>query len=232
MKPDKLLLVAATELTMAVRSKAFVIGMTMVPVMIAAVIGFARVSRTQTDREDRHFAVVDETGALYRGLAATAEQWNRGRERGAGAPAGPRMFPEPATQGALAATARRALAERVRKKQLKAFVEIPAGAIDGYERVRYFSDAATDITLPRWIEATINREILSERFRRASVDPGEVARLTQQAPMLTLGVPVWDAQGVMQEPERVDQIRTQAVPIGIMMLLLFVVIASAPWATP
>jgi ABC-2 type transport system permease protein len=43
-----------------------------------------------------------------------------------------------------------------------------------------------------------------------------------------LSLPVWDAHGVAREPIPVDFVRAQGVPLAVMMLLLFVVITSAP----
>jgi ABC-2 type transport system permease protein len=228
-RPDKLLIVAAAELRMATRSKGFIIGMMLVPVMMAAFIGFDSLSRKQKDREDRHFVVVDGTGVLFSGVAAMATEWNASRQRvDASAPEGPRMFPAAVVpQGRDIDAVRRELVARVKSKELKAFVEIPPDAIDGSARIRYFSDAATDTTLPRCIENAINREILNERFRRAAVDRTEVVRLTRQVPLTMLGLPAWDAQGNPREPEPVDRVRTQVVPFAVMALLLFVLLPSA-----
>jgi ABC-2 type transport system permease protein len=229
-RADKLLIVAAAELRMATRSKGFIIGMMLVPVMMAAFIGFERLSRNQTDREDRHFVVVDGTGVLFPGVVAMATEWNASRQRvDASAPEGPRMFPAAVVpQGRDIDAVRRELVARVKSKELKAFVEIPPDAIDGSTPIRYFSDAATDTTLPRWIENAINREVLNERFRRAAVDRTEVVRLTRQVPLTMLGLPAWDAQGNPREPQPVDQVRTQVVPFAVMVLLWFVVVLSAP----
>lgn len=227
---DRFFIIATTELSMALHSKSFIVGMMMVPIIMAATFGFQRFSRSQSNSEDRHFAVVDETGVLHAGVAEIARQWNNARQSaGPETPAGSRMFPEPiATNGRRIEDVRRELVARVKKRELKGFVEIPAGAIEGNARLRYYSETVTDVVLPRWIETTINREILNERFRRTSVDRTEVVRLTKQVPLTMLGLPVWDAQGVAKEAEPVDQVRTQGVPIGIMMLLLFVVLSSAP----
>ena len=228
-RADKLLIVAAAELRMAAQSKAFIIGMMLVPVIMAAFIGFDRLSSKQTDREDRHFVVVDGTGVLFPGVAAMATEWNASRQRvDASAPEGPRMFPAAVVpQGREIDAVRRELVARVKSKELKAFVEIPPDVIDGAARIRYFSDAATDTTLPRWIENAINREVLNERFRRAAVDRTEVVRLTRQVPLTMLGLPAWDAQGNPREPEPVDQVRSQVVPFAATALLLFVLLPSA-----
>jgi len=227
-RPDKLFIVAATEASMAVRSKAFIIGMMLMPVLMGVSIGFQRLWQNQSDLQERRFAVVDETGVIYSSLAAAAADWNASVAPKDGGPAtGPRMVPELASGDQ---AARRALVDRATRRELKAFVEIPAGIARGdpAARVRYYSHVATDNTLPRWIENTLNRAVLNERFRASGVDRAEVMRLTRLVSLARLDLPSWDDRGVQREAAAVDQMRTLGVPMAIMTMLLFVVISSAP----
>jgi len=179
-RPDKLFIVAASEASMAVRSKAFLIGMMLVPVFMGVSIGLQRISQNQADLEERPFAVIDGTGTVYPSIAAVAADWNRSvAPKDGGKATGPRMVPELASGDD---ATRRALVDRVKHKELKAFVEIPPGAVQGdpTARIRYYSNVATDNTLPRWLENTVNRAVLNERFRASGVDRAEVMRLTRQ----------------------------------------------------
>ena len=227
-RPDKLFIVAASEASMAVRSKAFLIGMMLVPVFMGVSIGLQRISQNQADLEERPFAVIDGTGTVYPSIAAVATDWNRSvAPKDGGKPTGPRMVPELASGDD---AARRALVDRVKRKELKAFVEIPPGAVQGdpTARIRYYSNVATDNTLPRWLENTVNRAVLNERFRASGVDRAEVMRLTRQVGLTRLDLPSWDERGVIKETGAIDPIRTLGVPMGAMILLLFVVLSSAP----
>src|SRR5437879_10963196 len=76
-RPDKLFIVAASEASMAIRSKAFLIGMMLVPVFMGVSIGLQRISQNQADLEERPFAVIDGTGTVYPSIAAVAAEWNR-----------------------------------------------------------------------------------------------------------------------------------------------------------
>jgi ABC-2 type transport system permease protein len=227
-RPDKMFIVAATEASMAIRSKAFIIGMTLVPVFMAASIGFQRMVQNQADLQARRFAVIDGTGVIYPSVEAAAADWNAGvAPKDGGKATGPRMEPELAPGDE---ATRRTLADRAARKELKAFVEIPAGILQGdpAARVRYYSHLATDNTLPRWIESAVNRAVLNERFRASGVDRAEIMRLTRQVPLTRLDLPSWDERGVQREAAAVDQMRTLGVPMVIMTMLLFVVISSAP----
>ena len=47
------------------RSKAFIIGLLMMPVFMVIAFGVQKFTRNATDIKDRAFVVVDRTGALY-----------------------------------------------------------------------------------------------------------------------------------------------------------------------
>jgi ABC-2 type transport system permease protein len=229
--PEKLFIVAGAEVAMAIRRKAFVIGMMLVPAFMGVAIGFQRTSQRGFERQDRRFAVIDESGALYQGLAGLAAEWNRTLTQAGRPPttAG-RMLPESVNvKGAGGDAVKRNLVDRIRRKELKAFVEIPVGVSlgDPAARIRYYSDDPTDDTLPRWIESTVNRAVLNERFRAANLDRAEVTRLTRQVGLTRLDLPSWDERGVAREAA-FDPARTLAVPLVTMMLLLFVVMSSTP----
>lgn len=229
---NRLFIIAGAEAGMAMRSKAFIIGMMLVPVFSGLAVGFQRISQNQLDRQDRRFAILDGTGVLYPAIAQLATEWNRGvAAAGPASATGPRMLPElVSVQGEGADVVKRNLVDRIHGKDLQAFVEIPASVATGdpAAQVRYYSEDATDTTLPRWVENNINRVILNERFRVSLLDPVEVARLTRQVALTRLGLPSWDEHGVATKEVAVDPIRTIAVPLVTMMLVLFVVMSSAP----
>ena len=120
---NKTLIVALSEFTTLTKSKAFLIGILMMPVFMGIAFAVQKFTRNATDIKDRHFVVVDRTGVLYGPLAAAAEEWNRASPR----PACRR------SRGSFRAgelrradqQARAQLSRRVRKNELYAFVEIP-----------------------------------------------------------------------------------------------------------
>src|SRR2546428_3120369 len=142
-RPDKLFIVAAAEASMEIRSKAFILGMMLVPVFMGVSIGLQKISMSQADLEERRFAVIDGTGVTYPTVAAVAAEWNDSVAPKDGDKAtGPRIVPELASGDE---AARRALVARVRRKELVAFVEIPATIVQGDQaaRIRYYTNVAT-----------------------------------------------------------------------------------------
>src|SRR5215207_6188307 len=215
---NKTLIVAVSEFTTLTRSKAFMIGILLMPIFMGIALGVQKFTRNATDVKDRRFVVVDRTGVLYAPLAAAAEEWNRGA-LATGDQTSPRFLPSAAMFGEEDDRARAELSDRVKRDDLYAFVEIPADALDpsGAGRVRYYSNHPSYRPLPSWVANTVNREIMNYRFREAAVDRALVARLIKRVDVAELGLLQRDAGGQIRAAAPVDRIRTMAIPVGMMM---------------
>lgn len=226
---NKAAIVALSEFNTLTHSKAFIVGMMMMPVFLVLALGVQKFTRNATDVRDRTFAVVDRTGVVYPAIAAAAEEWNRGVVA-TGVQTAPKFLPLPANFGEKDDQARAAISDRVRKDELYAFVEIPASAVDpdANEQVRYYSNHPAYRTLPAWIANVVNREITNRRFREASLDRALVSRLTKRVELSELGLLQRDATGAIRAAPPIDKIRTMAIPVGMMMILLFSVMSGAP----
>ncbi|HVL69057.1 MAG TPA: ABC transporter permease [Vicinamibacterales bacterium] len=221
---NKILTVATSELTTLVRSKAFLISLILMPVLMAGSIVLAQATRNATDDRHRRFAIVDYSGRFAEPLQMAAAARN---EASGGGRFDPVVVP---VDGRTADEIRLELSDRVRAKDLFAFVEIPASIADAdaREEIRYYSDSPSYLQLPQWLRTTINQLVVGERFRAAQVDPQVVSRLTRPAGMSNLGLLARDATGGVTPAEEVDEIRAFAVP-GVMLLLMYItVMSSAP----
>ena len=226
---NKALIVAISEFTTLVRSKAFIVGLLMMPIFSGVAIGVQKFTKDATDVKDRRFAVVDRTGTLFAPLKAAADEWNAG-VRAAVPQTAPLYLPSEVTLDANDAQGLAALSDRVRKEEIYAFVEIPATALDpaSTEPLRYYSNHPAYRTLPGWITGTVNREVVNRRFRDAAVDRALVSRLTRRVEMSELGLLQRDTSGAIKAAAPIDKIRTIAIPVGMMMILLFSVMSGAP----
>ena len=159
---SKILVVAANEFAAAVRTKAFLIGVLFTPALIAGMLLFQKVARNQVDTDARRFAVIDHSGQIFPVLAAAAQSRSSVAAAPAGAPVRQAVYQpvEVAPTSAAPEQLRVDLSEQIRRRQLYAFVEIPAG-IDSEqgtpEKLRYHTDHTTDVELPRWIAATVTK---------------------------------------------------------------------------
>jgi ABC-2 type transport system permease protein len=229
MKNNKAVIVAISEFTTLVRSKAFLVGLLMMPVFMVVAIGVQKFTKDAVDIKDRRFAVVDRTGELYAPIKAAADEWNA-NARAAAPQTAPLFFPEQAAFDEGDDQARAALSDRVRKDEIYAFVEIPADVLkpESQADIRYYSNHPAYRPLPGWVSSTINREIANRRFRDAAIDRALIARLTRRVDMAELGLVQRDTTGAIKAAVAVDKVRTIGIPVAMMMILLFSVMSGAP----
>lgn len=226
---SKTLIVAVTELTTRMRSKAFLISLALMPLIVALAFGVQKFTHDNVDTKDRRFVVVDRTGELYSAIARAAEQSNAAAFQ-SGAQRAPRYLPSQTSFGPDDERARAALSDQVRKEQIYAFVEIPADVVTGPDAtpLKYYSNHPADQSMPTWIAAVVNREVLNLRFRDVAIDRALVSRLTKRVEVSELGLLERDQTGAIKAASKVDKVRTMAIPAGMMMILLFSVMSGAP----
>jgi ABC-2 type transport system permease protein len=232
---SRVLIVARTEFLTLVRTKAFIIGLLMVPVFVLLSIAFQLFAARHADTGDHALAVVDRTGVLYDTLAAAAEDHNAQGVSSTGTRTGPRFLlsrvdPDDVPPAELAAR----LSDRVRRHELFAFVEIPAGVLaasasdDAAEQLDYYTETPSYSALPDWIRETVGPAVTSRRLKTASVDPDLVKALTRPTRVTTLGLVQRNADGSISEAKKTDALQTFVVPFAMVYLLFLSVMASAP----
>lgn len=224
---EKILTVASAEFGTLVRSKAFIITLIMMPVVMGVSAMLIRVTRNASDTTERRFAYIDQSGITGPLLEAAAAA----RNATADAEGLPRFVPVAVSaDGKSEEELRLDLSDRVRSKDLFAFVEIPSNIADPDARVgiRYYSDHPSYRALPDWVRATVNQAVFAERFRAAAVDPALVVRLTRPATVSNLGLFERESGGGIRAGEEVDAFRAVGVPAAMMVLMFIVVMAGAP----
>ena len=226
---NKVLIVAQSEFATLVRTKAFIIGLLLLPVAMIGSIALIRATRDSGDVKDRRFAYVDPTGVVGPALVAASDERSAAAAREGRSTA--RFIPvEVKADGHSIEALRLELSDRVRREEFFAFVEVPANIIDvgAGGRIRYHSDHPSYDALPNWLRTTITRVIVNERFRSAGVNRETVERLTRPALIEQLGLFDRDTAGGVKEAERVDRVRALVLP-GVMLALMYLaVMSSAP----
>lgn len=234
----KILRVARTEYLNAVRSKAFIIGVLLLPVFMFGGIIIPELLKNKVDLKERRLLVWDRTGQLGAVLTAQNQQRNdreiyewKDNQRGA------RIRPAFAIElwqpgPGEADNAEFALSERVRKKQLFAFLFIGRDAIsaDGGAdaEISYHTETPTFADLPSWIERVLNEEIKRARLETANLDRALVSRLTRYSPVKKMGLSKVSATGERIKGKQENQLATFGVPFVSMFLLFMLVMSSAP----
>ena len=125
-----------------------------------------------------------------------------------------------------------ALSDRVRKKEIFAFIIIEADALESGGKppqsvVNYHSGSLTYDQIQQWIAGPLNERIQQMRLQASNLDARIVREATRRVLVGNLGLVKADAAG---NPIRAEQSNLAAnifVPIGLMMLMFMVVMGSA-----
>ncbi len=230
-----MLAIARAEYLQAIRSKAFLIGLLAMPVLMGGSIAFQLLMKDQVDLSERVCAVVDESGEFWEVLEAAAarrnadEIWelNETGER-------KQIRPVFSLERCLPTESERvdiALSERVRAGELQGFALLDSSILAEQFSDRplaYHTNEPTFTELPNWIEGVVNAEARRRRFTEAQIDSELVARLGRKVPMSTWGLASAREDGSVAEAEADNDIRTFGIPFAGLMLLFMIVMTSAP----
>ena len=231
----KVLAIARAEYLQAVRSKAFLIGVFIMPVLMGGGIVFQVMVGDQVDLRDRHGAVVDPTGELWPVLEAAAAQrnahaiWEPGTDDEK-KQLRPRFLLE-RYEPAAGERADVALSQRVRAGELQGFVLLDEHILDeepGARPLAYHTEEPTFVELPEWIGRVLNDEIHRRRFEQAGVDGELVARLSRPLELSTWGLVEQRPDGSVVEPEEENKLKSFGIPFAGLMLLFMFVMTAAP----
>ena len=90
---SRVLIIAQSEFLTLVKTKAFIIGILLMPILMVAFFFFMSYAERQIDTERRPFAVLDHTGVLFDAVQAAATERNAGYVVD-GERTGPEFLPE------------------------------------------------------------------------------------------------------------------------------------------
>lgn len=221
----KTLIVASSEFATLVRSKAFLISLALMPVLSFGSIQLVKLTRDTADTTTRKFAVIDGTGGIYPALAVAVAARNQDPTTTA------RFEIERVDPGERPLeTVRLDLSDRIRRKELFAFVELPRGVLEpaSGESIRYHSGSPSYQILPNWLRLRVTEIVVAHRFLQASVDPKLITQLMMPPKLNALGLVERSTDGTVKEAERVNELRTFAVPAAMLLLMYITVMSSAP----
>jgi len=224
----KTIVVALREYQAAVKTKAFLLGLLMMPIMFGGGIFVQVLLRNNVDTRDKRVAVVDYTGQLIDALQAAAQLRNQTQIYEGDSASRKQIQPkylfervEPA--GSDASRMPLVLSERVRKKEIFAFVIIDAGT----KTINYHSESPTYNQIQQWISGPLNERIQELRLQSAQLDAKLVREATRRVPVGNLGLASVDERGNPLSAQETNMLANIFVPIGLMMLMFMMVMATA-----
>ena len=240
----KMLVIAVREYQAAVRTKAFLIGLLIMPLLMGGSILVQNLLKNVRDTKDKHFVVVDRTGGkLFERVAAVVTVYNESaiKDPETGKQVKPRFLvqaekPSADTPEAISEQ-RLELSERVRKGELFGFLEIGPDVLTAApekkkeeERasVRYQSNRPTFEDFARLAEQAVTAAVRQERARRLGKPLKEIEGVMLPVPLQSKGLTSRDAAtGTIEDASEQSRIAPFLVPFVLLMMMFMTVMMGA-----
>lgn len=162
----KLLVVLMQEYMLKVRTKAFIIGTVLFPVLIGGLMVLPALFMTVGLDRSLRIAVVDETGRLVEALSASLSDTTR-----AGEPIYT-LMPEN-VRGRSREELQRDLSSEVAGRRLDGFILIPADVLQG-SAASYFAENVSDFQRNEAIHRALTQSVREIRISDSELDPDQV----------------------------------------------------------
>lgn len=240
----KMLVVAVREYLAAVRTKAFLITLVIMPVLMSGSILVQGLLRDYRDTKTKKFAIVDRTpgASIYPALEKTIHAYNnRTIDPATHRPILPRYDVEQALASAntpeAIAEQRLQLSERVRTGELYGFVDVAAEVLEPgrgetgkqLNLVRYQSNHPTNMDFPRLIERPLLVAVQDARMDMAHLNAPRHAihAIMRPAPVETMGLTTRNpVTGAIEDATLQSRIAPVAVPIGFVVLMFMIIMMT------
>lgn len=239
---SKIVAIAKAEYGIAVRSKAFVIGILMMPILMGGGIAMQVLLKDHVDITDRKCAIVDRSGYLYAIIEAANTEREESRvfeisDEGSRNQVLPHFLLEEYIEDANQSQTdiEIELSQRIMDGELFAYLVIDKEIFDAEQvddesgqSLAYHTETPTFEALPDWLQQVINDAVLKRRFEDAQVDQSVVENLSRRVRLTSLGLVEVSSDGEVKAAKRDNELQTVGVPMGAMMLLFMLVMMTTP----
>jgi ABC-2 type transport system permease protein len=233
---NKTLVIANREFRAIVGTKAFLIAITLMPVLMFGGIAVQKMLQGRVGPAEKKIAVLDGTGALFKILAAAAQSHNEHEilDPASGKQVRPRLVLELGPEGKVTDETRFQLSERVRRHEIDAFLEIPAGvdrmpAGGELAVARLYAENAAMMEEQGWLHSALCNAVRTRRLRAANIDPGPVDRASAPVVVEQLALVARSQGGAFSKPRETGMGESIFLPFGMMMLMFMTIfLASQP----
>jgi ABC-type Na+ efflux pump permease subunit len=237
----KILTIAAREYRAMVATKAFVFSIVMMPLLMFGGMLAMELLEDTGRIEEKKIVIVDGTGQLYGSLEAAAEANNRllgnpqSHTEKKGPPSmakGVRYLLETVEGEVVDDHLRLELSDRIRRRDLYAFVEIPEGVIDvspggSPPSVGFYSQDSGLSDARRWVQQVLNESIRNIRLERSGLDPQVVSRASAPVQVRGLGLLTQTSEGGIAPAQEKNELQAIFLPLIAMMLMFMVIFLAA-----
>ncbi len=251
----KILTIAMREYRAMVATKAFLISIAVMPLlMFGGMIGALYIQKAGT-AETKRVAIFDPSDQYYNAIVESARAQNQLAEdlepneksdgkdddliKDAIRNAKVIFSFERIDQQELTDELRIQLSNRIRSGELYAFVEIPEGLSDLQsdsdnegnpttpQNARFYSEEASISNARGWLQNVISERTKSIRLGKLNVDEAKVQKASQPVPLSPTGLVSKDSQGNVSTKKSKNFFVALLMPIAVMMLMFMVIFLSA-----
>lgn len=252
----KILTIAFREYKAMVATKAFLLSIIMMPVLMLGGLFAIRFLNNVGEIKERKIAVADGTGLLLDVLKTSASARNEMIDKKFGSNAasneadelgdsgGPSFnkaekFFIQVIDGQLTDEKRIELSDQISNQELCGLLEIPVDALvqsnanetqDEAERqIKFYSQDSGLSPARGWLQGVISQTVKTKRLVSADIDPAAVAKASTPISVKGMGLVRQAADGSLIEAEDKDPLSAIFMPMGVMMLMFMVIfMASQP----
>ena len=222
----KVWVITKREYSANVRTKAFVVSLVLLPVMMLGGLIAQQFLRGRVDLTDKVIVVIDGTGKLVPGLTMAAEERNAAEinDKETGKQVKSRIVVKEGPAWPLGDEQQLSLSDDVRKSRIAAFAVIPPALLsdDGssdLEFPRFYSQGVGSERAGDWFENTLSQLVRRERMAAANLDPAVVARVAAPVFVRSMGLSTRDAEGRVKEASSNSRMVMIFAPMAVMMLM-------------
>ncbi|MBN2486712.1 MAG: ABC transporter permease [Bacteroidales bacterium] len=232
----KIFILALREFRTSVRTKSFVIGLVVTPVFMFGSLFVMEFFKNSGDISDKIICVIDHTGQIVSTISEAAEWHNQNEifDTVKNKQIKPRYIIEvvmPDTANLLAQ--KTVLSDRVRNKQIHAFVEIGPDAIHpkaDYEktRVKYYSENSLMDDIRAWLNWPVNNKIRQLRVEALGLEDKNLQILFSQVEVAGMGLVTGEPQvNGKAEAKESTPVEAILIPYIFVLLMFMMVLMSA-----
>lgn len=232
----KSLIIALREYKAAVKTKSFILGLVLAPVLMGGGMAAFMIFKDNVDTDDLRIAVIDHSELVGDALRESARLRNEKEildpETGEKIkPAYVLEFIPPDSADPF--RQKLELSDRVRSGELHAFVEIGPSilhpdSIQENNMIRYYSEHSFMDDVRYWFSDPINNQIRLLRLNEMNLSPEETRDLFYWINIEGMGLVEVDKKtGDVQDAEKANELQSFLVPYFMVLLMFMLVMMSA-----
>lgn len=245
----KIITIAVREYRAMVGTKAFLISIVMMPILMLGSLLAIELLRNAGRANERKIAVIDHSGNFADILRDEAIKKNAlvdEAEKARNRPGARKAINEDDFLGngrdkylievvpadSVTDETLVELSNRIRNQDLYAFLEIPKAAADpeygeNDQKIRFYAQDSSLSEARRWISGVVNSIIRTARLKKENIDPLIVQNATTPVSVVGMGLVERAADGSIQAKEEDNPLAAIFLPMGVMMLMFMVIFMAA-----